>query len=118
LAKASITSQAEIGNKKKAAEVHSLLEALITRREREIEEMEQMVDRYERRLRKEEQAYRTFSPLRRMLSGKKPDHHLAVEYIHYIKKPMEKVRLLREENERYRAMLNGSVPAELPETYL
>lgn len=102
--------------KKKAAEVHSLLAALIAKREQEIVDIEQMVERYERRLRKEEQAYRSLSPLRRMLSGKKPDHHLAVEYIHYVKKPMEKVRLLREEVSRYYAMLSGSIPADLPDT--
>ncbi|MBO9599613.1 MAG: hypothetical protein J7559_17530 [Cohnella sp.] len=93
------------------ADVHSLLEALIARREQAIAEIEQMVERYERRLRLEEQAYRSMSPLRRMIAGKKPDHHLAVEYIHYVKKPMEKVRELRAEVARYEAMLSGSIPA-------
>ncbi len=82
-----------------------------------MEEIEQMVERYERRVRKEEQAYRSLSPLRRMLTGKKPDHHLAVEYIHYVKKPMEKARLLREEINRYRAMIDGTLPAELPDAW-
>ncbi|MBW5446916.1 hypothetical protein GE107_12680 [Cohnella sp. CFH 77786] len=104
--------------KRKTAEVHSLLAALIAKREQEIVEIEQMVERYERRLRKEEQAYRSLSPLRRMLSGKKPDHHLAVEYIHYVKKPMEKARLLREEIDRYQEMLDGSIPADLPDTWV
>lgn len=81
--------------RRKSAEVHSLLEALIVKREQEIIEIEQMVERYERRIRLEEQAYHSMSTFRRMLTGKKPDHHLAVEYIHYVKKPMEKVRLLR-----------------------
>lgn len=100
--------------KRKPAEVLSLLETLIEKRETEIAEIEQIVERYERRLRKEEQAYRTLSPLRRMLTGKRPDHHLAVEYIHYVKKPMEKVYALREEIDRYRAMIDGALPAELP----
>lgn len=97
----------------KPADVHSLLKALIARREQAIAEIEQMVERYERRLRKEEQAYGAMSPLRRMLAGKKPDHHRAVEYIHYVKKPMEKARELRAEIARYEAMLNGEVPAEV-----
>src|SRR4051794_33391963 len=92
--------------RRKAAEVHSLLEALIAKKESEIGEIEQMVERYERRLVKEEQAYRVMSPIRRMLAGKKPDHHLAVEYIHYVKKPMEKARSLREEIAGYQAMLD------------
>ncbi len=101
--------------RRKTAEVHSLLEALISKREEEITEIEQMVERYERRIRLEEQAYRSMSTLRRMLTGKKPDHHLAVEYIHYVKKPMEKARVLRLEVSQYQAMLNGSVPADFSE---
>ncbi len=98
----------------RTADVHSLLEALIARREQAIAEIEQMVERYERRIRMEEQSYRSMSPLRRMIAGRKPDHHLAVEYIHYVKKPMEKVRELRAEVARYEAMLSGSIPTEVP----
>jgi acetyl-CoA carboxylase alpha subunit len=101
--------------RRKTAEVHSLLEALISKREHEIMEIEQMVERYERRLRLEEQAYRSMSTLRRMLTGKKPDHHLAVEYIHYVKKPMEQVRTLRHEIANFQAMLDGTIPAILSE---
>ncbi|MFC5530118.1 hypothetical protein [Cohnella yongneupensis] len=99
---------------RKPADVHSLLEALIAKKELVVAEIEQMVERYERRLRLEEQAYRSMSPIRRMLTGKKPDHHLALEYIHYVKKPMEKARALRAEIARYEAMLNGTLPAEVP----
>lgn len=101
--------------RRKAAEVHSLLDALIAKREQEIAEIEQMVERYERRLRMEEQAYRSMSAFRRMLAGKKPEHHLAVEYIHYVRKPMEKARLLREELAAYLQMREGSIPADLPD---
>ncbi|WP_373229037.1 hypothetical protein [Cohnella sp.] len=107
----SITAQSV--PRRKTAEVHSLLQALIVKREQEILEIEQLVERYERRLRLEEQAYRSMSTFRRMLTGKKPDHHLAVEYIHYVKKPMEKARLLRLEVSNYQDMLSGSIPAEL-----
>ncbi|MBB6669672.1 hypothetical protein [Cohnella nanjingensis] len=100
---------------RRSAEVHSLLEALIAKREEEVAEIEELVERYERRLRMEEQAYRSMSALRRMFNGKKPDHHLAVEYIHYVKKPMEKVRQLRAEIARYEAMRDGSAPADLPD---
>ncbi|RUS45534.1 hypothetical protein [Cohnella sp. AR92] len=102
-------------SKRKNAEVFSFLESLIEKKEAEIGEIEQMVDRYERRVQREEQAYRTMSPLRRMLTGRKPDHHLAVEYIHYVKKPKERVRLLREEVERLQAMIEGTLPVTLSE---
>jgi acetyl-CoA carboxylase alpha subunit len=104
---------ANVSSKRRSAEVYSFLESLIEKRQQEIAEIEQMVERYERRVRKEEQAYRTMSPIRRMLAGKKPDHHVAVEYIHYVKKPMEKARLLRAEIAKYREMLNGTVPIDI-----
>ncbi|CAM3837315.1 hypothetical protein COLU111180_10170 [Cohnella lubricantis] len=100
-------------SQRRNAEVFSFLESLIEKRQQEIADIEEMVERYERRIRKEEQAYRTMSPIRRMLAGKKPDHHVAVEYIHYVKKPMEKARLLREEIRRYREMLEGKMPIEI-----
>lgn len=100
-------------SRRKNAEVFSFLESLIEKRRQEIAEIEEMVERYERRIRKEEQAYRTMSPIRRMLAGRKPDHHVAVEYIHYVKKPMEKARLLREEIRRCQEMLDGKAPIDI-----
>ncbi|WP_258881374.1 hypothetical protein [Paenibacillus sp. sptzw28] len=93
---------------RKAADVIPFLETYISKKEQEIAEMEQMVDRYEKRRMMEERAYQSMSTLRRLLSGKKPDLHLAVEYIHYVKKPMEKVRALRLEVENARAILRNS----------
>ncbi|MFC4305016.1 hypothetical protein [Cohnella boryungensis] len=104
--------------RRKPGEVHSLLEALIAKREQEISDIEQMVERYERRIRREEQAYRAMSAIRRLFSGKKPDHHLALEYIHYVKKPMEKARALRQEILHYQSMLDGSAPASSVERFL
>lgn len=97
----------------KVADVIPFLNTYIARKEQEISEIEQMVDRYEKRRLMEERAYQTMSTLRRMLSGKKPDHHLAVEYIHYVKKPMEKVRQLRKEVERARDILNNPVDSDV-----
>ncbi|MNR18804.1 hypothetical protein D3C85_1355510 [compost metagenome] len=93
---------------RKAAEVLPFLEAYITRKEQQAREIEQVVERYEVKRMKEERAYQSMSSFRRMLSGKKPDHHLAVEYIHYVKKPMEQVRKLRLEIEQARQIMNDS----------
>jgi len=108
------------GKPRKAADVLPFLEAYIARKEQQAAEIEQVVERYEIKRMKEERAYQAMSSLRRMLSGKKPDHHLAVEYIHYVKKPMEQVKKLRAEIEQARAILNESkltdvisVPAEI-----
>lgn len=89
----------------KNGELVSLLEAMIAKKEEQIAELEQSVNRYEKRRLKEEQSYQAMSGFRRMLTGRKPDHHLAVEYIHYVKKPMEQVRQLREEIEALRAQM-------------
>ncbi|MFB9327411.1 hypothetical protein ACFFSY_15895 [Paenibacillus aurantiacus] len=97
---------------RKAAEVLPFLNAYIAKKEQEIAEIEQMVERYEKRRLLEERAYQSMSALRRLLSGKKPDHHLAVEYIHYVKKPMEKVRMLRQEIEHARA-IQHSAPTDV-----
>lgn len=93
--------------RRKAAEVIPFLEAYIAKKQQEIIEIEAMVERYEKRRLMEERTYQSMSTLRRLLSGKKPDHHLAVEYIHYVKKPMEKARMLRLEVENARTILNA-----------
>jgi hypothetical protein len=99
--------------KRKAAEVYPFLEAYIAKREQQISDIMQMVERYEKKRMKEEQAYQTMSPLRRMLSGKKPDHHIAVEYIHYVRKPMQQVKQLRSEIGNARAILEDTEPQDM-----
>jgi acetyl-CoA carboxylase alpha subunit len=98
---------------RKAADVYPFLESYIAKKEQEVADIEQMVERYEKRRMIEERAYQSMSTLRRLISGKKPDHHLAVEYIHYVKKPMEKVRGLRREIENARSILKSTGPADV-----
>jgi Ser/Thr protein kinase RdoA (MazF antagonist) len=100
-------------NQRKAAEIYPFLEAYIARKEQQIAEIEQVIERYEKKRLMEERAYQSMSPLRRMFAGKKPDHHRAVEYIHYVKKPMEQIRRLRMEIENAKVILNQSVPEEM-----
>jgi hypothetical protein len=94
--------------KRKAAEVYPFLEAYIANKELQVNEIEQVVVRYERKRLMEERAYQSMSPFRRIFSGKRPDHHLAVEYIHFVKKPMEQVKKLRIDIDRARVLLNES----------
>lgn len=100
---------------RKAAEVYPFLEAYIAKKEQQIAEIEQLVERFEKKRLMEERSYRSMSLFRRMLTGKKPDHHLAVEYIHYVKKPMEQVRQLRLEIETARSILTESQPSDVVE---
>lgn len=99
--------------KRKAAEVYPFLETYIARKEEQIAEIEQVIARYEKKRQMEERSYQSMSALRRMFTGKKPDHHVAVEYIHYVKKPMERIRQLRMEVENAKSILNGSKPTDL-----
>ncbi len=94
--------------RRKTAEVLPFLEAYIARREEQIAEIEQVIERYEKKRLMEERSYRAMSSFRRIFAGKKPDHHLAVEYIHYVKKPMEQVRQLRMEIEKAKSILSSS----------
>lgn len=94
--------------RRKTAEVLPFLEAYIARKEEQIAEIEQVIERYEKKRLMEERSYRAMSSFRRIFAGKKPDHHLAVEYIHYVKKPMEQVRQLRMEVEKANSILNSS----------
>jgi hypothetical protein len=100
-------------NQRKAAEVYPFLEAYIARKEEQISEIEQVVDRYEKKRLMEERSYQSMSAFRKMFAGKKPDHHLAVEYIHYVKKPMQQIRKLRLEIENARTILQQSKPTDL-----
>jgi Ser/Thr protein kinase RdoA (MazF antagonist) len=99
--------------KRRAADVYPFLEAYIAKREHQIADIIQMVERYEKKRMMEERAYQAMSPLRRMLSGKKPDHHIAVEYIHYVRKPMEQVKQMRYEIESARVLLEESLPQDM-----
>ncbi|MFC5449510.1 hypothetical protein [Paenibacillus aestuarii] len=107
------SEEGPLGRPRRAAEVFPFLEAYIARKEQQASEIEQVVERYEMKRMKEERAYQSMSALRRMFSGKKPDHHLAVEYIHYVKKPMEQVKKLRAEIERARKIMNESKPNDV-----
>jgi hypothetical protein len=98
---------------RKAGEVFPFIDAYVAKKEQEIAEIEQMVERYEKRRLMEDRAYQSMSTLRRMLTGKKPDHHLALEYIHFVRKPMEKVRALRLEIEEARRIQNGSAASDI-----
>lgn len=99
--------------KRKAADVYPFIEVYIAKREHQIAEIIQMIERYEKKRMMEERAYQAMSPLRRMLSGKKPDHHIAVEYIHYVRKPMEQVKIMRIEIESARTILEDSQPQDM-----
>ena len=95
------------------ADVHSFLELFISKRERQITDIELVVSRYEKKRHTEERASQSFSGIRKFFSGKKPDHHLAVEYIHYVKKPMEQVRMLRAEIDTAKQMMVQANQADI-----
>jgi len=108
LENAKLVEKQPLINSRKAAEVYPFLETYIAKREQLILEIDQVIERYEKRRMKEEQAIQSMSNFRRLFSGKKPDHHLAVEYIHYVKKPKEQIRQLRDEIQAARMIMEQS----------
>jgi vacuolar-type H+-ATPase subunit D/Vma8 len=113
LENAKLVEKKYLSKHRKAAEIYPFLETYIAKREQLILEIEQVIERYEKRRIKEEQALQVMSSFRRLFSGKKPDHHLAVEYIHYVKKPKEQIRQLREEIEAARLIVDQTSSGEL-----
>ncbi|MBP1993469.1 hypothetical protein [Paenibacillus eucommiae] len=97
---------------KKAADIYPFLEAYISRKEQQAAEIERVVERYEIKRLKEERAYQTMSPLRRVFSSKKSAHQLALEYMHHVKKPMEQVKRIRQEISHARWLLSESKPGD------
>jgi acetyl-CoA carboxylase alpha subunit len=98
--------------KKKFADIYTFLEAYIAKREQQIAEIMQLVERFEKKRLAEERSYQSVSPLRRIFSAKKPDQRVALEYVHHVKKPLEQVKRLRAEIEEVRAMLRKSQAGE------
>jgi len=112
LENAKLIQKEYLTKQRKDAEVFPFLETYITKREQLILEIEQVIERYEKRRMREEQAFQTMSNFRRLFSGKKPDHHLAVEYIHYVKKPKEQIRQLRDEIQAARVIVDQTSSGE------
>ncbi|MEX2415724.1 MAG: hypothetical protein WD424_06240 [Paenibacillaceae bacterium] len=109
---AKLVEKAYLSKQRKAAEIYPFLETYIAKREQLILEIDQVIERYEKRRMKEEQAFQVMSNFRRLFSGKKPDHHLAVEYIHYVKKPKEQIRRLREEIQAVKLIVDQTSSGE------
>jgi hypothetical protein len=60
-------------------------------REERIGKLQERIEQYEKRRAQEEAAYRKMPVFRRWISGRTPDHHLAVEYMVYVKRPMQEI---------------------------
>lgn len=56
------------------------------------------IEQYEKRRAQQQAAYHKMSPLRKLFSGKAPNHHLAVEYMVYVKQPMQEIAHLTDGN--------------------
>lgn len=59
-----------------------------------IAELHGRIERYEKRRAQQQAAYHKMSSLRKLFSGKAPDHHLAVEYMVYVRQPMQEIAQL------------------------
>jgi acetyl-CoA carboxylase alpha subunit len=70
------------------------LTGMMERREKKIQELRRKIEQYEKRRSQEQTAYQNMSPWRRWIAGRTPDQHRAVEYMVYIKQPMQEIERL------------------------
>lgn len=74
-----------------------IIQSLTAKKQDEIEYFKDKIARYEQKRRKEEAAYQSLSPLRRLFTGRPPSHHQAVEYMVYVKEPFKKIEKVKRE---------------------
>lgn len=66
-------------------------------RELLIRNLYQKIDAYEKKKLQEQVAYHKMSAFRKLLAPRTPTHHLAVEYLVYVKEPLEEIDKLNKE---------------------
>jgi hypothetical protein len=99
---------------------------LIKRRKEKSDSLAQRIEQYEKKRMAEERIYSSMSPLRKLITGRRPDHHLAVEYMVYVKRPLQEIdeltfqiKLLEqlvkqtEEEEQEQLYMSPSIAGEL-----
>lgn len=67
------------------------------KRELMIKSLQQQIETYEKKRAQQQAAYHRMSAFRKLLAGKTPEHHLAVEYLVYVKQPMEEIEKINRE---------------------
>lgn len=68
-----------------------LLEEMLHLRENQVRGLVEKVEQYENKRNAEERVYQSMGPFRRLLAAKRPEHHLAVEYMVYVKRPLQEI---------------------------
>lgn len=68
-----------------------LLEDMLQLRENQVRMLVEKVEKYEHKRNAEERVYQSMGPFRRLLAAKRPEHHLAVEYMVYVKRPLQEI---------------------------
>lgn len=75
----------------------NVLEQMRFKREKLIKNLNQKIEIYEKKKVQEQVAYHKMSAFRKLLAARTPDHHLAVEYLVYVKQPLEEIEKLNRE---------------------
>ncbi len=66
-------------------------------REKKILSLQDRMKKYELKLAQQQAAYHRMSAFRRLITGRPPDNHLAVEHLVYIKQPLHEIEKLNME---------------------
>lgn len=88
------------GNKREYYKRDLLLNSLLKmkiKRESLIKKLQQQIDTYEKKRAQEQAAYHRMSGLQKLLAGKIPEHHRAVEHLVYVKQPKDEIEKINRE---------------------
>ncbi|MEW9667810.1 hypothetical protein [Ammoniphilus sp. 3BR4] len=77
-----------------------LLEEMLHLREKQVRGLVEKVEQYENKRNAEERVYQSMGPFRRLLAAKRPEHHLAVEYMVYVKRPLQEINDIQADMKR------------------
>lgn len=76
-------------------ELFILLERVKAKKEEDVEELKNRIDKYEQKRRAEEALYQSMSPIRRLFTGRPASHHQAVEYMVHVKERFKKIDAIK-----------------------
>ena len=88
--------EGKIGISKKDILLNSL-NKMKAKREVLVKKIQQQIETYEKKRAQEQITYHKMSGLRKLLAGKTPPHHRAVEHLVYVKQPMDEIEKINRE---------------------
>ncbi|GGE26502.1 hypothetical protein GCM10011391_01010 [Pullulanibacillus camelliae] len=81
------------------------LKIIQEQKEQEIVLLKDKIQKYEQKRQTEDALYQSRSPLRKLFSGRPPNHHQAVEYLVHVKDRLNKIKRIKQEITTLQALI-------------